>query len=178
MKPGIALIAGSAGMLIVMAFHPSAHDYDAHRMTVVHVLAVATIPLSFYGAMALGDALALTVFAVGLISGVFAAGVSLAIPNDAEFFRHDAVLVQAFARIIVSATSVAIVLWSARMRGVLRAYGIAAGTIAVALLFAGHLRLDAHGFGLVTLSEAIWFIAAGARMLRVPSASPSRSRAA
>lgn len=160
-----------------MAFHPTAHDYDAYRMTLVHVLAVATIPLSFYGAMALGDPLALTVFAVALISGVFAAGVSLAIPADPGFFRHDAVLVQAFARIIVSATSAAIVLWSARMRGALRAYGIAAGVIAVALLFSGRLRLDAHGFGLVILSEAIWFIATGVRMLRVPCAPRSRSQA-
>ena len=188
---GIALIAGTLGMLVTMAFHPTAHDFapgaaDAGaRMIAVHWLAIATLPLSFLGALALTRrtahrlaVAALAVFCLALIAGLVAATISLAVPALARqmadepaarlIFRHDAALIQAFGRVIVVAMSAAIALWSAagRLPRSLAIYGIAAGVLAIAALASGQIRMDAHGFGLVVLAQAIWMVGAGIDLWR------------
>jgi hypothetical protein len=40
------------------------------------------------------------------------------------------------------------------------------GPVIVIALLSGHLTLGVHGFGLVVLAQASWFIAVGALMLR------------
>src|SRR5262249_54038726 len=58
---GIALIAGSVGSLLTMAFHPSGRDFfvpgqldSVTRMNIgVHALAIASMPFLFLGALAL-----------------------------------------------------------------------------------------------------------------------------
>ena len=78
---GIALIAGTLGMLVTMAFHPTAHDFA---------------------------------------------------PGAADA--------------------------GARM--------IAVHWLAIAALASGYLRMDAHGFGLVVLAQAIWMVGAGIDLWR------------
>jgi hypothetical protein len=201
---GLALIAGSAGSLVTMSLHPTGHDFlatvqfdaTAARMIGVHALAIATMPISFLGALALSRRTAapgrlalaaLVAYAFALAAGLVAAGVSLAVPDIARqmleaepaardrfrlLFGFSGNLIQAFAKVIVAASSAAIVLWSAavvrggalpRAAGI---YGVVLGAAALLLLASGNLRLDAHGFGLVVLGQAIWFVAVGVAMWR------------
>jgi hypothetical protein len=72
----------------------------------------------------------------------------------------------------VAASSVAVVLWSASFlkdrafSGALAIYGLVLGPLTVLALFSGHLRLNVHGFGMVMLGQALWFIAAAVRLFR------------
>src|ERR1051326_930538 len=57
---GIALIAGSVAMLVTMAFHPWGHQFTEENYFamallngLVHTLGIASIAISFLGAMAL-----------------------------------------------------------------------------------------------------------------------------
>lgn len=74
---------------------------------------------------------------------------------------------QAFAQVYVVASSAAIVLWSAailrpgnfsRSLGV---YGCILGPLTVIAVHSGHIRLNVHGFGMIVVSQAVWFISAG-----------------
>jgi hypothetical protein len=92
-------------------------------------------------------------------------------PGMADMWR--AVLIlnghlnQAFAMIFVVASSAAIVLWSAailRSAGFSRPlgiYGCIIGPLTVIAVISGHIRLNVHGFGIVVLVQAVWFISAG-----------------
>jgi hypothetical protein len=86
---------------------------------------------------------------------------------------------QAFARIYSVATSLAIVLWSI---SALRNKTLAQGTVIYGCIVSpliilgiaiGHLRLDVHGMAIVTLAQAIWFIAAAAQLFSTPTSAPS-----
>ncbi len=74
---------------------------------------------------------------------------------------------QAFAAVYVAASSLAIVLWSASMlRGrqlgrVAAIYGCILAPITIAAVLSGHLKLGVHGFGMVVLTQAIWFVSGG-----------------
>lgn len=65
------------------------------------------------------------------------------------------------------ASAVAIALWSAaivRERALARGiglYGLLLGAVLVVAIASGHLTLDVHGFGLVTLGQAVWFVGMG-----------------
>lgn len=80
---------------------------------------------------------------------------------------------QAFALVYVVASSVAIALWSTsilRSRAMSLGTGICGYIVALGTLIAVlscHLRLDVHGFGLIVLGQAIWFIIVGAQLCRV-----------
>jgi len=143
---GIALIAGATGAIVTMSIHPSGHDLFAPgqfaamaRLTVVaHALALASVPVSFLGAMALSRRVAtperlalaaLVTYAFASIAVMSAAVVSGLVgptlvrqllaaepPAKAAWeiaFRYNGMLNQALARVYVVASSVAIVLWSA-----------------------------------------------------------------
>jgi hypothetical protein len=64
------------------------------------------------------------------------------------------------------ASSVAIVLWSAAILNstvfarALGIYGCILGPLTIMAVLSGHIRLNVHGFGLVVLGQAIWFITA------------------
>ena len=79
---------------------------------------------------------------------------------------------QGFAKVYLVSSSVAILLFSAAMlatRRMAAALGAAGATIAalILLLFGvGHLRLDVHGFGIMTIAQSTWFAAAGALLWR------------
>jgi hypothetical protein len=215
-KGGIALVAGAVGGMVTMALHPTGRDLFtpghfapmASLATAVHALAIASLPVSFLGALALTrrlaapdrlavPAAALVVYGFALVAAMVAAAASgLVGPGLARelldaappasdgwrlLFQYNGRLNQAFAQVFVVASSAAIVLWSAtivRTRALLPGigvYGLVLGTVLVLAVLSGHLRLDVHGFGLVILGQAIWFVVVGARMARAAAPEPVRS---
>jgi hypothetical protein len=157
---GIALIAGAVFGIVTMALHPTGHDlftpgrFDAvARLGVfVHALAIAGVPISFLGLLALTQRLqapdrlaisALVVYGFGAVAVINAAAVSgFVAPGVAGELlgstgaTHDALGValdynhhfnQAFAKIYAVGASIAILLWSiaiVRGRGLGRGLGI------------------------------------------------------
>ena len=78
---------------------------------------------------------------------------------------------QACAKVFVFGTALAIS-WSiaiVRIGPFKRAIGIAGffvGVAELAVLLSGRVRLDAHGFGLIIVLQAIWIVAVGVSMLQ------------
>jgi len=79
---------------------------------------------------------------------------------------------QACAKVFVFGTSLAIISWSiaiVRIGPFKRAIGVAGffvGVAELAVLLSGRVRLDAHGFGLIIVLQAIWIVAVGVSMLQ------------
>jgi hypothetical protein len=157
----------------------------------VHALALVCVPILFLGALGLTRRLAapnrlalsaLVLYGFAQVAVMIAAAASGLIAP--ELFHHMAAnpgmadmwravlalnghLNQAFAMIFVVASSVAIVLWSA---AILRSgtfsrplgiYGCILGPLTLIAVLSGHVRLNVHGFGMVIVGQAIWFISAG-----------------
>ena len=162
----------------------------------VHALAIISLPLSFLGCMAMTRRLAspsrlsvaaLVVYGFAVIaimiaasmSGFVAPGVmSKLVAGDPLtdtrrlFLDYTFQLNQAFASVYVVGSCVAIILWSIAILKTrqlalgLGFYGVVLGLAILAVLFSGSLALNVHGFGLVTFTQAIWFIVAGALLWR------------
>jgi len=158
-----------------MALHPT----TVTPLSVgVHALALACLPIAFYGALVLSqrlDALGALVtygFAVAAVmnaavySGFVAPKVAGQLP---DLLRYTWYQNQAFALVYVIASCVAIALWSVALLRQARALGIAGLVLAplIALVVLTHtIGLDVHGFGAITLAEAAWFIGCGIWLLR------------
>lgn len=91
-------------------------------------------------------------------------------------FNYNFQLNQAFARLYAVASSLAMVLWSAAIlrggalnRG-LGIYGLVLGPTTVVGVFSGRLNPDVHGFGLIILAQALWFVVAGMLLCRTRDA--------
>jgi hypothetical protein len=171
-----------------------------HMLIAVHALALACVPVMFLGAWGLSrrvaspDRLAVAglviyTFALlavmnaavadGLVTPsllrqiVASAGSPLAIDGWKMMSRYNFYVNQAYAQVFVTASSIAIVLWSAsiwRSRKLARGlgiYGCILGPVTLLALFSGHLNLDAHGFGIVIFGQAVWFLIVGAWLCRV-----------
>ena len=169
---GFAFFIGMTGTIITMALHPTSQDITGsanagHMMQLnvaVHSLALVCMPILFLGALGL-TAAASDLIAPGLFHHMAAN------PGMADTWRAILILNghlnQAFATIFVVASSAAIVLWSAAMLrsgSFSRPLGISGcivGPITVIAVLSGHIRLNVHGFGMVVLVQAIWFISAG-----------------
>jgi hypothetical protein len=203
-KGGIALIAASLAGIVTMALHPTVRDLFAPDklapmallLVAVHALAVASMPVSFLGALALSRRLAspdrlaiaaLVVYGFALAAVLVAAVVdgfvvpSLArqimttVPPASEEWRialyYNGLLNQTFARVFLVASSTAIVLWSA---SILRSRTLARGVAiygllvgpAVVIAVVSGLRLDPHGAGLLILGQSLWFIVVGTLLWR------------
>src|SRR5208283_4484520 len=87
-------------------------------------------------------------------------------------FSYTGSLNQAFALLFVVASSAALVLWSVSIlrngvfdRGV-GVYGCVLGPLTVVAVSSGHLRLNVHGFGMVVVGQAIWFVIVGMSLCR------------
>jgi hypothetical protein len=71
---------------------------------------------------------------------------------------------QAFDKIFIVSSSLAIVFWSARIMRfgrfarIVAALGCIIGLASILGLLSGHLRLNAHGFGLLIFGQMIWTI--------------------
>ena len=204
---GTALVVGAISGLVTMALHPTGHEVAtgaAGRSLAVHGLALAGLPMTFYGAFVLtrrlaGRAplaeLALSFFGAASVAVLLAATASGFIATDllagmgggpgSDRMLGEALLDfaaswnQAFARIHVAASSVAIGLWSVAIlkSGVLsrRAafYGLIVATLTLLALLSGRLRLDIHGFGAVVLGQAVWLIALGLELRRGEGTIPA-----
>ena len=162
----------------------------------VHTLAIVITVTTFFGTLALSRALVarevaatagLVAFAFGSVAVMFAAIASGFVAPGLTEHAHGGdpaaaayrpahiltfLLNQACAKVYTVASSVAIVLWSAAMlksagfhRG-LAFYGLVLGVAAAGVTLAGALRMDIHGFGAVVLGQTIWFVAAGAALVR------------
>jgi len=177
---------------------PGAFRRVALANAMVHGTALVVLPVLFLGALALtrrldgADRLAvagLVAYAAAVVAGLMAATFSgfvatgvaremIEAPlSDRRLWAMIVDLVghlnRAFAKVLTVASAAAIILWSAAMLRrsvgrILRLYGIAVSTITILGVASGKLILDVHGYGLVVLTQAIWFVAAGAFMLSVP----------
>ena len=202
---GIALVLGAVSGMLTMSLHPVAGAHPitpaqferlAGLMIGVHVLAIAGLPFSFLGALALSGQLdspgrlaltGLVIYSLGLVAVMIAPALSGLVGTDIlrhivarepereqwrMLMQYNFMVNQAFARIFVVASSTAIVLWSCRMvKGQLISvglgiYGLLLGPALVIAMVAGGLRLDVHGFGLIAFSQAVWFILAGVLLMR------------
>jgi hypothetical protein len=90
----------------------------------------------------------------------------------AQSFNYTGLIINAFARTYVVTSSMAILFWSVAMirtgkfQVALAAWGLLLAASAIPLVIAGYLRMDVHGFGLVMLTQGIWFIGTGVTLLR------------
>jgi hypothetical protein len=204
--PGILLIAAALAGVVVMALHPTAHGLlspDAGprlaRVNVfVHSLALVTVPVLFFGLLALTRRLGATDLSVAALvawgfggvavtsaavaSGFVAPGVIARIAAKdgsqvpAAFLLYTGLWNQGFAKVYLVASCSAILLWSAAIlrddgRRLPRAAGIAGLILAGGVLlafFAGHLGLDVHGFGVLMIAQGVWLVWIGAGLLREP----------
>jgi hypothetical protein len=101
-------------------------------------------------------------------------------PPEAEIWKallhYSGRLNQAFALIFVFASSTAIVLWSVaiireqRLARGLGLYGLLLGPLLVIAVVSGELQLGKHGFGIVVLGQATWFMTAGWLLWRLNGA--------
>jgi hypothetical protein len=199
---GILLIAAALAGIVVMALHPTAHGLLSPdtgprlaRVNVfVHGLALVTVPVLFFGLIALTRRLGATdvsvaalvawgfggvaVTSAAVASGFVAPGViARIVAKDgsqvpAAFLLYTGLWNQGFAKVYLVASCTAILMWSAailRGRGFPRGAGIAGLVLAGAVLlafFAGHLGLDVHGFGALMIAQGIWLVWVGAALLR------------
>jgi hypothetical protein len=191
---GWAMIVGAVLGLVTMAFHPTTGE-QATLSTAVHSLALFTVPVTFYGgwaltrrlsadgalaelALAFYGASAAAALLAGTASGLLAPDLfARAAGLDGEaraavvgVMRYNHAVNQAFAKVLVAASSIAIGLWSieiTRTRSMRRTAGILGCVVATLVLLAlvsGQVRMDVHGFGGIVLLQAIWLILVGAEL--------------
>jgi hypothetical protein len=202
---GIALILGAVSGMITMSLHPVAGAHPitpaqfekiAMLMVGVHVLAIAGVPFSFLGALALTRRLdspgrmalvGLVIYSLGLVAVMIAPAMSGLVGTEVirhmiargagseqwrTLMEYNFLINQAFAKIFVVASCSAVALWSltiVKSRTLpiaIGIYGLLLGPVIVIAVISGGLSLDVHGFGLVIFGQAIWFIVVGVRLLR------------
>jgi hypothetical protein len=88
------------------------------------------------------------------------------------FMKYNFQMNQSYARVYAVASSLAVVLWSVAIlrksamgRGI-GIYGCAVGAVTALGILSGLLRPDWHGFGMLILGQAIWFVIVGMAMCR------------
>jgi hypothetical protein len=196
---GWSMIAGAVMGLATMAFHPTGGGHAALALA-VHALAITASPIVLYGGWTLArrlspagalPELALAFYGLSAVATLLATVASGFLASDliaqvaasqgetraaaAAVLHYNGASNQAYAKVIVGASSVAIGLWSMEIvrTGLMRrAAGILGCTVAgltLLALFSGRLTLDVHGFGAVVLGQAIWQVLVGAELRRTPS---------
>jgi hypothetical protein len=87
--------------------------------------------------------------------------------------HYNGQLNQAFAMVFVVAASVAILLWSIAVvkqknfsisAGI---YGCILGPGTIVAVVSGHVTLGVHGFGMIVLGQAIWYVFVGVTLMRM-----------
>ena len=154
-----------------------------------HSLALFSLPLLFFGFLGFSRRLgldrplvsaAIISYGFALFGGACAAVINglvgptitrqilTADENTAQLLRlilmNNTLLNQAFDKIYLIASSIAIVFWSLSIiRGsgfarIVATLGCIIGSANILFFFLGHLRLDAHGFALLIFGEMTWTI--------------------
>lgn len=193
---GTAMVAAAAMGLVTMLFHPTS-TANAGLVLAVHALALAALPLAGYGGFALtrrlsrGGAaaeLAFAFYAMAMVAALLAATSSgLLAPALARLAEADPAnrvlaafnwqLNQAFDRVFVAATSIAIGVWSmeglrtGRMRRASAILGCVVAAVTLIALASGRLRMDVHGFGAVILAQGVWSVLVGLELRRAEAGS-------
>lgn len=178
----------------------SAGDHNT-LLTAVHALGLLAQPVVLAGVLALTRRLrarrevavgayaffalaSVAVVVAAVASGFIAPGVLRGYAEADEPARaamqsalhYTGLVNQAFARVYVLFSGVAVLLWSWAMlpeRALprpLAAYGLVLGGALILGASTGHLRLDVHGFGLVVLGEGAWMVCVAAQLWRGPAA--------
>lgn len=199
---GWSMVAGALMGLVTMGFHPTGGGQAALALA-VHALAITAAPIAFYGGWVLTrrlstagalPELALAFYGLSAVATLLATVASGFLASDliaraaasqgearaaaAAVLHYNGATNQAFAKVIVGASSVAIGLWSmeiVRTRLMRRGAGILGCVVAAAAVLAllsGHLRLDVHGFGAVVLAQAVWLITVGLELRRARPSDP------
>lgn len=189
---GVALIVSAAGFIITMALHPVGGqsltpDQLVRVMqlsTPVHALALACLPIAFFGALILSRRLdtpgaiitygfgAVAVMNAAICSGFIAPQIANVMGQSDTWrilFTYTRFLNQSFALIYVMASSAAIVLWSLALRRQAKGLGISGlvlGPLIVITVLTRVIGLDAHGFGAIVLVQGAWSIACGVWLLK------------
>jgi hypothetical protein len=167
---GSALIAGALAGMMTMAMHPTGNQLlaDVQHMAplgvAVHALALAALPVSFFGAIGLSRALGsssnaalaglvaygmaqLAVMIAAVASGLLAPALAVQMVSTtgaehdvaAALFHYTGAINQAFAKVFVIASSSAILLWSVTILAhgqLARAAGVLGAIVGVLALFA------------------------------------------
>jgi len=164
------------------------------RNVLVHGLAISALPLVIVGLLALTlrftadrdlAVCAFAFFALGAIALMSAATASGFIASNlmaslvekpeardalVQAIGYTSVINRSYAKVGAGLETAGLGIWSWTMlrtsvfpRG-LAIYGLIYGAIVLALLMSGNLPLDAHGFGVVVLGQAVWLIWAGMRL--------------
>jgi hypothetical protein len=130
-------------------------------------LAVTALVIYAFGLIAL----CVAAVADGLLAPAIAREMLGAAPGSSDLwhilFNYNFRVNQAFAQVYVAASSVALFLWSASclkhglLSRALAIYGLVLAPLTVLAVFSGHLRLNAHGFGILVLGQTIWFVSVG-----------------
>ncbi len=87
--------------------------------------------------------------------------------------HYNGQLNQAFAMVFVVAASVAILLWSVAMLEQKNFstsagnYGCILGPVTIVAVMSGHVTLGVHGFGMIVLGQAIWYVFVGVTLMRM-----------
>lgn len=192
------MIAGAVMGLVTMAFHPTGGGHAALALA-VHALGLMGATIGFYGGWVLTrrlaargalSELALAFYGLGAVatllatvaSGFLASGLIAQVAASqgearaaaAAVLHYNGATNQAYAKVLVAASSVAIGLWSMEivrtrlMRRAAGTLGCGVAVVTLLILLSGHLTLDVHGFGAVVLAQAIWLILVGAELRRTP----------
>ena len=201
----LALILGAVSGIITLTFHPAG---GAHHVTPaqfemliavvigVHALAIAGLPFSFLGTLALSRRIdspnriaivALVIYGFSLVATMAAATMSgLVTPGVLRhmvahdsgsdqwrmFMEYTHSINQGFARIGAVGSSLAIILWSITvlmrrsLHYALGVYGLLVGLCILVALFAGELDVELHGFRIITFAQSLWFIIAAILLWR------------
>jgi hypothetical protein len=147
----------------------------SHKMASPDRMAMAALAVYTFALLAvMNAAVADGLVTPGVIRQIVAAGST---PGAGDgwrtVLRYNFFVNQGFAQVFVVASSFAIGLWSIAIlrsgvmaRG-LGIYGCLLGLATLVAMFSGRLHLDAHGFGMIIFGQAVWYIAAGASLLRM-----------
>ncbi len=194
-----------------MIFHPTGHDLlnqpdeIARRNEIiaiaVHILAIISLPLVFFGLLGFCRRLdlenplvtlglvvygfgVLAVMSAAVLSGLVGPVLTRKILESDEATQKILNLVlmnnfqlnQGFTKVYVVA--VAVILWSilllkkGRLMQITAIIGFIVGILSLIGVFSGHLKLDVHGFGLFTFAQSIWTILVAVFMIRTENNKP------
>lgn len=189
----MVMIFHPAGRILVT---PANFPGQAALNISVHSVALAAVAILFLGLVGLSRRLgpsdlvtaALVAYGFGVVAVMSAAVASGFVATSVieqlltakaqsrdlyqALFTYTGFINQGFAKVNVVASSVAVLLWSAamwttgRLPRAAAIAGAAVGTGVLLALLSGYLRLDVHGFGIVTFSQSIWLIWLGVLLCR------------